>query len=497
MCIGKRKLKCSGEPTGCARCVKQNLTCHFSAQKQMGRPRKRQKTDDVPNNEEIPPARPAQSKSSQSQHAAQRPPQPPTIDPNLTEKDVERTSFQNLCGAAIAQSIRKTSHEARMTAQRTSSKSNGNGNGGRNTHSSSKTSSYDDLETPPNGSGIPPDVGYPTDVSQWPDFSDLSMLPMLVQDSHEHAKASYEDSNPGHSIANGSTPYSNYMPDPDANPITLTQLPPVPACPCLPNIYLTLSTLSALSAFPVSSGMLDALMNAHRIARSVIYCPVCPQKMQSGSQNVFFSTTLITVVADHWHRVRKASAKELKVGFGSSDSESAVVDEPMNVREDLEWRTFGYHLIRAYVFGDQGIPFPPTSTVMPASATNRTSQIMPTHTSTSESDTSTIYTLDSLIQALERRQKQWHDVAPFVHSQEFGPKLGHTNGHNLPADAHAHAHEFPGGYTPGMTLEDIKQCENEYANAGGKDEGILCLRLVKHNRMMLKSLEGPVPMVEG
>ncbi|KAL4809752.1 hypothetical protein BDV18DRAFT_132712 [Aspergillus unguis] len=37
----KRKLKCSGELSGCGRCIKQSLACHYSVQKQMGRPPKK------------------------------------------------------------------------------------------------------------------------------------------------------------------------------------------------------------------------------------------------------------------------------------------------------------------------------------------------------------------------------------------------------------------------------------------------------------------------
>lgn len=40
-----RKLKCSGEQSGCRRCVKQGLSCHYSVQKQMGRPPKKRKTE--------------------------------------------------------------------------------------------------------------------------------------------------------------------------------------------------------------------------------------------------------------------------------------------------------------------------------------------------------------------------------------------------------------------------------------------------------------------
>lgn len=47
--IGKRKLKCSGEKAGCRRCVNQGLTCHYSVQKQMGRPPKKRvrENDDI------------------------------------------------------------------------------------------------------------------------------------------------------------------------------------------------------------------------------------------------------------------------------------------------------------------------------------------------------------------------------------------------------------------------------------------------------------------
>ncbi|KAF3393205.1 hypothetical protein DPV78_009410 [Talaromyces pinophilus] len=48
--VGNRKLKCSGDQAGCRRCIAQGLHCHYSIQKQMGRPRKKQKLDDNSNN---------------------------------------------------------------------------------------------------------------------------------------------------------------------------------------------------------------------------------------------------------------------------------------------------------------------------------------------------------------------------------------------------------------------------------------------------------------
>ncbi|PSS03526.1 hypothetical protein BD289DRAFT_153283 [Coniella lustricola] len=48
--IGSKKLACSKEPDGCVRCEREGIGCHYSVQKQMGRPRKRpnEATNDNP-----------------------------------------------------------------------------------------------------------------------------------------------------------------------------------------------------------------------------------------------------------------------------------------------------------------------------------------------------------------------------------------------------------------------------------------------------------------
>ncbi|KAK8168720.1 hypothetical protein BKA80DRAFT_187700, partial [Phyllosticta citrichinensis] len=43
-----RKLKCSGDKPRCGRCVRESITCVYSPQKQMGRPRKRRRDDASP-----------------------------------------------------------------------------------------------------------------------------------------------------------------------------------------------------------------------------------------------------------------------------------------------------------------------------------------------------------------------------------------------------------------------------------------------------------------
>ena len=49
-----RKMRCSGESTGCTRCLKFNISCHYSARKQMGRPRKRRREDGELNQDQDP-----------------------------------------------------------------------------------------------------------------------------------------------------------------------------------------------------------------------------------------------------------------------------------------------------------------------------------------------------------------------------------------------------------------------------------------------------------
>ncbi|KZF26461.1 hypothetical protein L228DRAFT_12960 [Xylona heveae TC161] len=39
-----KKVKCSGEPSGCSRCVREGIPCHYSDRQKMGRPRKRRLT---------------------------------------------------------------------------------------------------------------------------------------------------------------------------------------------------------------------------------------------------------------------------------------------------------------------------------------------------------------------------------------------------------------------------------------------------------------------
>jgi hypothetical protein len=372
----------------------------------MGRPKKRQRQDDE---------QPEQSRSSGQ----------PLLESTVSAADVERTNFENICNGALSGSLR-------TSARKPSSQV---------THSLDNTPPSDHPHTPSDSDLY--NVSYPTDYSLWPDFSE-TVLPVPLQDS-----------------STGFTPKPSdplIYADPDTDPSTLANLPAIPDCPCLPNLYLTLSTLSTLSAFPVTSHTITTLSSAHRTAHSVIYCSVCPRKFQTGSQNVMLSNTLLTVLVDQWQRILKAPPSQLEKGFSSlppSTHLSAITQ--------LEWKTFAYDLVRAYVFGDRAATPPPTASPAPGAIPPPAAEIT---------------TLYGLADAMERRQKQWHGHEP--ETGEFPKKM-------------AGGEHLTGGHAAGFTLQDIREMEADHKGHG--NERFLCMQLASHAKRCIKSLDRGPPVL--
>lgn len=363
----------------------------------MGRPKKRQRQDEEG------------GASSQ-----------PYVDPALTATELERSNFENVCPGPLASSIRNK----QLPRNALSSLNN--------------TPPSDQPRTPSDSDTL--NIQYPTDYSMWPDFGDIT-LPVPVQESYSTKPSQQQQ-----------------VPDPDTDPSTLASLPAVPDCPCLPNLYLTLSTLSTLSAFPVSSHTITTLQSSHRTAHSVIYCPVCPQKYQSGSQNVMLSNTLITVLVDQWARILRCSVRDLEKGFSSNPPSTHI-----STIAELEWRTFAHDLVRAHVFGDRSTPAPPTS--------NPASNAIPP-------PQSQLITLMSLADSMERRQRQWHGHEP--QTGEFPEKMTPDLSH---------------GHSAGFTLEDIRKWEQAAAAEANPDKIFLCLQLVEHAKSCIRRLDKPPPVL--
>ncbi|KAL2830699.1 hypothetical protein BJY01DRAFT_227007 [Aspergillus pseudoustus] len=251
----KRKLKCSGELSGCSRCVKQSLVCHYSVQKQMGRPpKKRLREDepdmsflDLPSSDSWPPNPAAVIK--------------PTADFRAEMTDMSEDNTQLLSSmypTPYAFPYRLSTDEDHQHTWQ--------------------------LAPNENLSSIPPTT------SPWPDFSSVSaaapnpftMPPGLTPPISSHSDSSQPNSPPN----NGD-------------------------CSCLSYLYLCLSHLSSLKPFPVSQHTVCSLYISARTAQAVIRCQACPTKFDTGLQNVMFTGTLLNVIADSWLRVSKADAMEL------------------------------------------------------------------------------------------------------------------------------------------------------------------------------------------
>ena len=279
------------------------------------------------------------------------------------------------------------------------------------------------------------------------------MLPQIVQDNHPDPSGFSEQAHSGYGME------------------SIHNLPGTPACPCLPNLYLTLSSLSTLASFPISVHTIESLQTAHRTAQSVLYCPICPTKFQSGMQNVMLSGTLLTVLADNWHRVRTATADELRNGFSLPKANSIAADRPLTDIQTLEWRTFAYHLLQANVFGEKVTPCPPCyrhSIEDHADSTFSADRGIQQCLASMNSSTGTP-TLLALIDAMERRQACWHGKIP--DTGEFPERTSLTEQKQC---------------MRGLTNKQLREAELE-------ENEHLCLRIVNGARTVLRTLDQQEP----
>lgn len=245
--IGKRKLKCSGELPGCSRCIKQSIACHYSLQKQMGRPPKKRLRED---DDELPLLNLSKNNAWAHTQTANLP--PPDFGQTM-EVPEDPQSFSCVYPSPYSFSYRlSTDEDHRHTWQLAPSET---------------TSSV------------------PATTSPWPDFSSVSAA----------APKPF-------TMPSGLTP--PIMP-------SQSDSSPDQECSCLSYLYLCLSHLSSLKPFPISQHTICSLYISARTAQSVIRCQSCPTKFDTGLQNVMFTGTLLNVIADSWLRVSKTEACEL------------------------------------------------------------------------------------------------------------------------------------------------------------------------------------------
>ncbi|KAI2790465.1 hypothetical protein POX_d05981 [Penicillium oxalicum] len=324
----KRKLKCSGELSGCARCSKQMITCIYSLQKPMGRPpKKRARLDEG-----------GGDSSTQANTIWPTPEVTPPASLSSENESTAPTDASYICPQFFVH------------------------HGGLSQSPESDVPAFDEE----NSRGWRPErtkngnLPVPETSSPWPDFATVSQ--------------------------SSSMPFPGSTNSLESNPLLMT--PPMtnltnssgPQCTCLSYLYLCLSHISSLASFPVNSHTLCSLYIAARTALDVIRCESCPKSFATGVQNVMFTGTLLTVVADAWLRVYNSDPMEL----GKQSAPPEFVNKAAQCANQIEvWKDWLRQIVRQAVVGGY---------LDPEAGTRCSKQ----------------RDLLSLIRELEERQRRWH-----------------------------------------------------------------------------------------
>lgn len=467
---GKRKLRCSGEPAGCTRCLKHQIQCQYSVQKPMGRPRKRQRQQDeeilqpqedgwiAPDNDEDP------SVSYDPEAVSHYPDMSP---PNVTDLLVNESIHPHIYSSFMqSRSISARSPEA-LPLEHNPNATNTWSSDHLNGLEMDDTPPSEILSTPPNlnnmidsWTGTVPGSGNVTDTSTWqPDYKDFNM-PAIIESTALDSRSLPSESQ--------STPNT---------------------CACLSNLYLTLSSLSTLqsnnrapgrpgastpSIFPlVTPATIETLRMASREAYRVIHCCICPQSFQTGMQNIMLLCTLLSVLGDIWGRLSRAPVKDIRSGFitGTTNADSM---------SDEDWRALIRRIVRKGVYGR-----------VEASTSSF-------HADIEDERYNRSYSLSYLINSLERRQKTWHgqveddgefpDIKRHWTGTEgprvkfgsvFSPNVGATG-----ASSNGYGATVPNAGKNGGT----EGCKGTVMQKNS-EEGHLCLQIVDQVRGLMAALD--------
>ncbi|KAI1485495.1 hypothetical protein F5X96DRAFT_330371 [Biscogniauxia mediterranea] len=338
-----RKLACTKEPEGCLRCKREGIPCHYSPQKQMGRPRKRPRDESITTNHDASsnptPAAPSVSVVTVEDDPDDAPPcktpmmeiPPGTEDPGL--------AFINfLVGEDMNFDLGQHSlqDQAPIVAMDVDTPMSRNS----------------DVRT--QGKGHPWNFGFtgdafgdvnydPINLDNSPSFSASNLDPALFMPPSASSNSTTDPSSqlpppseqeqvPSLSPNTASTPESNsstYMNAVANNAGVNNQL----SCPCTANLYLALDSMQKLPG-EVEAAVRQARLAA-KTAYDVINCPGCSLKMDLPSnpaaspvymqnfQNLMLLATLIPSIVHAYERIlhivdveaRKATAERRPVVF--------------------------------------------------------------------------------------------------------------------------------------------------------------------------------------
>ncbi|KAJ8061093.1 hypothetical protein OCU04_010167 [Sclerotinia nivalis] len=333
-----RKLACSKDPNGCGRCVREHITCHYSEQKPMGRPRKRQFTETI------------RDEPINVQNQLQPLPDDGTLPPLFGDE------FDYFDGANFTEPYF------------TNSNFNESGNAQQFTQTLP-------LDTPnplwasnaERGQGI------------W-QFGDADILGGPIDFSNIDMHKSSEPqplANQVPELSTGANPSSSSPKGSDGpSPVSGDK------CSCLSSMYLS---LSALQQFPSEiDEALKVVRGASLVASKAIWCPSCgaialisPIPPTEAFQNTMLIGTILPIIANGYGRLLKmvdeATAEAIAKGqtkiFRYRDSgglyeHQKPLDQAENCIDEVflmadremqpaEWRTTVRALLRADIYGHE------------------------------------------------------------------------------------------------------------------------------------------------
>ncbi|KAI6828856.1 hypothetical protein KC340_g15141 [Hortaea werneckii] len=345
-----KKLKCTGEQPACSRCVRDGIQCIYSPQKQMGRPKKRQRVEAAKQDgEAFYPRR---------QEGNLAPPQPTSKPDQVAEKDsgppplaMEFPPANENIAAAAADVTTSSDWNSWEDFERFL------GNGDDNLPSWLSSNNWSG-EIPGEGAlpGLIPD--YATSFHNEGISPPIPNLPSELLPPREVGRGKYtsngegdrgvgkeagfwlETSSPSKGelvlgtgegegwVTNDLSFVPSLLPPnttttvlpldpPSSNPNIQDHhheqppsLLPAPSCACLSTLYLTLSTLqqqqphssshdaSTTSQTPSFPHTLIPLRTAMQTAITILTCPICPQRFLSAMQNTQLLGTLLVCIAE-------------------------------------------------------------------------------------------------------------------------------------------------------------------------------------------------------
>lgn len=260
MCLtmdtGTKKLKCSGEQPACARCVRENITCVYSVQKQMGRPKKRQRRD-------------SGDLQDERQRESNRAMQTLNVDALGLNLNTDGLDTQNWDASLVPGwtfplgTMLNDSNHDEWDLNSTIPTEN----------------ALPDLTPDRSSENSPPTLNLP------PELQSTS----LHRHSHNSSTSNQQDASTRLLLPNQTT---------------------LPSCACLSTLYLTLNTLQTMSPTFTFPYALHPLREAMTTASEVLACEECPKRFITAVQNTQLVGTLLVSIAERFGKVLEAIGAE-------------------------------------------------------------------------------------------------------------------------------------------------------------------------------------------